>query len=415
MRSQNTCRTLKYSFFSLPYIIPGIIINNIDGKGGAGIHSILYVEINCFALSVLLLIFFNTYKRGEPHTIQQRIFFALIITAALILVLDSGMWIVDGMPGAAAKAANILITSVYYILNPMIPMIWYFYVDYHIFRSGRRLARLLPPMLLPFAVNFVLTVMSVFGNVLFYIDGNNVYNRGRYFLIVGLVCLYYFAHTMVLILSMRRKINENEYMPLLFFALPPTIAALIQNFNYGLSLIWIAVTFSILVIFINIQNDRLYRDYLTNLYNRRQLDNYLAAKSQSGGKLLGGMMIDIDCFKAINDVYGHKNGDEALKQVAELLRRTFGKNDFIARYGGDEFVLFTEIHDKSELADMAGKLTENLAQLNARRLSPYEISLSIGWDAYPSEKANCLMDRIDTLMYENKQRAKMPEKEGEKR
>ncbi len=386
-------------------------------KGGVGIHSILYVEINCFALAVLLLIFFNTYKRAEQHTTQQKLFFALIFTAALILILDSGMWIVDGMEGASARAANILITVVYYILNPLVPLIWYFYTDYHIHRNKKRLGRLILPMLIPFGLNLVLAVMSVFGNVLFYIDENNIYNRGRYFLIVGLICLFYFVHTVILILSRRKSIDENEYKSLLLFPLPPTIAAMIQNFNYGLSLIWVAVTFSILVIFINIQNDQLYRDYLTNLYNRRQLNNYLAAKSHNNGKLLGGLMIDIDSFKSINDFYGHGAGDEALRQVAELLRKTFGKREFIARYGGDEFVVLMEIREESELARAAESLRENLSQLNERRLTPYNIRLSIGLGAYPAEQAFGILDHIDKLMYEDKQSAKPCQtavKEGKK-
>lgn len=82
-------------------------------------------------------------------------------------------------------------------------------------------------------------------------------------------------------------------------------------------------------------------DSLTGLANRRELDEYLA-QLQQGPRfaVLAIVMVDIDHFKLYNDRYGHPAGDECLRQVADVLRKSLRQdNDMVARYGGEEFVI----------------------------------------------------------------------------
>jgi diguanylate cyclase (GGDEF)-like protein len=198
-------------------------------------------------------------------------------------------------------------------------------------------------------------------------------------------------------------------MTLLLFALPPALGAVIQNYRYGVSLIWVCVTISILIIFLGIQNDKLYRDYLTGLYNRRQLDNFLMTKSKTDGKMIGGLMIDINDFKSINDRFGHKSGDEALQSTAKILTDTFGKDIFISRYGGDEFVVIIETHDEHELEEAVIRLSKNIEMFNNESHAKYELSFSIGYDCCPVDDLSSFIEHIDSLMYTHKQNTK-PEK-----
>ncbi len=94
---------------------------------------------------------------------------------------------------------------------------------------------------------------------------------------------------------------------------------------------------------VKVEHDSLH-DFLTDLPNRRYLDAKLQNWSKtrtSGGKGLAVMHLDLDRFKQINDTFGHKAGDSVLRHVAELLRNTAGVDDFIARIGGDEFVILS--------------------------------------------------------------------------
>jgi diguanylate cyclase (GGDEF)-like protein len=107
-------------------------------------------------------------------------------------------------------------------------------------------------------------------------------------------------------------------------------------------------------------------DDLTGLYNRRYLMNRLKMdleRCQRYKRELGFIMLDLDYFKNINDQYGHLVGDEVLKSVAEVLQKNTRKNDYIARYGGEEIALVlpeTELKTSINLAEKLCKLINQL-------------------------------------------------------
>ncbi len=105
------------------------------------------------------------------------------------------------------------------------------------------------------------------------------------------------------------------------------------------------------------EHEKAIRDELTGLYNRRGFAEIVSEQLVQGatGALL---LIDIDDFKLINDVYGHAIGDEYLAAFAGYLRETFGESAVIGRFGGDEFVLFFAGQDGLAAAIRSGEQME---------------------------------------------------------
>lgn len=369
--------------------------------------ALLYLELNCFALAVLLLIYLNIRHYINKYLLDQKIFLALIYMNALILVIDAAMWMIDGMPGVAVHRFYSIITVMYYTFNPLICLMWCFYADFSIYRRAERVRKRFFPMLIPVLAIFVLAAISVKTGMLYSIDADNIYARGPYFLIMAAVSFGYLLYATLITVFNRKNMQSRDFRTLLFFPVPPIIGGVLQVLFYGVSLIWACVTLSLLIIFIKYQNSQLNTDHLTGLYNRRQLDNYLHAKDQSiGSKLVAGLMIDLNDFKAVNDAYGHSEGDRTLAEVAGILKRTFRESDFVARYGGDEFVVIMEVNGQADLERAIERLQASVSQFNARKILPYEISLSIGSGTYEPNGNNTseFMKRIDRLMYEEKDR-----------
>lgn len=151
------------------------------------------------------------------------------------------------------------------------------------------------------------------------------------------------------------------------------------------------------------------KDELTDLYNRRGFlalaERQLKLARRSGRSLLL-FFIDVDGLKEINDVFGHAEGDAALKCTAEALETTFRDSDVIARFGGDEFaVLAIEASDQSE-ATIRERLTEFLNS-PSRQESNYKFSVSLGaarFDPWNQTSIRDLIAAADQVMYEQKRR-----------
>jgi len=123
-------------------------------------------------------------------------------------------------------------------------------------------------------------------------------------------------------------------------------------------------------------------DYLTGLPNRRFLDDMLAERrmtTRSQGGAVALLHIDLDWFKAINDTLGHAAGDFMLKHVAEVLKANVRDGDFIARVGGDEFVVLCWFNgDEADLSVMADRIVRHLRAPVAYGDEVMQVGASVG-------------------------------------
>lgn len=154
-------------------------------------------------------------------------------------------------------------------------------------------------------------------------------------------------------------------------------------------------------------------DDLTALYNRRgflTLARQQLKMADRMRKRLSFIFFDLDGLKAINDSLGHREGDVALLETADLLKETFRESDIIARIGGDEFVVLAMENVGVSPDTWTTRLQENLRARNARVDRRYALSVSMGV-AYYDPDFPCAIDdlfvRADALMYEQK-RGKRP-------
>jgi two-component system cell cycle response regulator len=125
-------------------------------------------------------------------------------------------------------------------------------------------------------------------------------------------------------------------------------------------------------------------DQLTGLYNRHCLMEF-APKTISEairhGYDISVAVLDLDHFKQINDTFGHQTGDAVLSEVASLLKRNTRKEDLVARFGGEEFVMLLSHCDK---AQAQVKCEELRAKLGALRPNDLEVTASIGFTSMPA-------------------------------
>jgi diguanylate cyclase len=150
-------------------------------------------------------------------------------------------------------------------------------------------------------------------------------------------------------------------------------------------------------------------DPLTRLFNRKALDDYLARSIElyrAFGHDTCVMLIDVDRFKGINDSFGHITGDEVLKKVADSVMRTFlRKNDFVARYGGDELAVVLRETAVADTLTLAERLMKSVRAIDVERAgSKLSISTSIGVARLvPGQDISAWLEAADKALYKAKQ------------
>jgi len=154
-------------------------------------------------------------------------------------------------------------------------------------------------------------------------------------------------------------------------------------------------------------------DDLTRLYNVRYLYESLDAeirRARRYGSAVSVVFIDLDGFKSVNDVYGHRAGSFTLTEVAQLLVASVRESDFVARYGGDEFVLMLPETASQAAMQMAERVRAAIAEHRFTGNVGAEIHLtaSFGVVSYPEHAAIAekLIELADAAMYEAKQHRK---------
>lgn len=147
-------------------------------------------------------------------------------------------------------------------------------------------------------------------------------------------------------------------------------------------------------------------DVLTGLPNRRALDKRLAEEVRRSARYnhpFSLVMMDMDGFKRVNDNYGHALGDTVLRNIAECLRYRVRDTDFLARFGGDEFVLILPETEPKDAALIADKLRNAVAdcQHDWPDGKGVDLAISVGVAAYPRDgrSAQSLLENADKAMY----------------
>jgi diguanylate cyclase (GGDEF)-like protein len=149
------------------------------------------------------------------------------------------------------------------------------------------------------------------------------------------------------------------------------------------------------------------KDALTGLYNRRyisQITPKLLAQMDKKTETFTVSVIDCNNFKQINDHQGHKIGDQVLTNISDLFTKCTSKNDIVARWGGDEFLIVSPYADLKKTRVISKSIKEGLCQLSQEM--GFEISISIGVAVYPND-TNDIKDLLiiaDRNMYECKKK-----------
>lgn len=364
------------------------------------------LSICLFCLLQLGFMYLVETRRRNARYGQEKYFRVLLLLAMASLTADfiSSLRVYDGWLYPFVYGCNFVEIT----LNTLLIPFFYQYLCEQVPPRSLKVRQTLSAILWSItAVSIALTASSFANGLVFYHDEAGLYHRGPLFmlpmgLILGMMCL-----VEGYLLSHKTALDAHDFRALALFMLAPFVGWMLQALLPGLPFALLGVTFAALVVFTNIQNRNIDKDYLTGAFNRQTLDrvlqSHIASASSRGS--FSAILLDIDDFKSINDRYGHYEGDAALITAVRALREAVACRDLIARYGGDEFCVLLDTDNPAVMDATCKRIRRRIADLTRDWKKPYAIRFSIGAAVYqptPGNDAAAFFQQIDRYMYEEK-------------
>jgi diguanylate cyclase (GGDEF)-like protein len=149
-----------------------------------------------------------------------------------------------------------------------------------------------------------------------------------------------------------------------------------------------------------------FHDEMTGLYNRRYFENELERLSNSRELPITIFVADIDKLKDVNDNYGHKKGDEYIKEAAKILKRSTRDGDVVARIGGDEYAMILSNSGFETAKSLFERIKNNIKEYNNKNKFVEQLNISTGFAIKTKKVENIdnIFRQADEMMYNNKGR-----------
>ena len=375
-------------------------------------YTFFYTEANvvCIIIFVMLLI----KDLGGVGRQAKQITFINIVIAHIFYFISDICWVLilaRIIPYTTLSVSLVNISNAIFL--SIITSFWFVYVELsqgekYITQTKARFIALIPAM---FETVLIIFLFAVFPETMIQDDG--MPTTGYYVAFLAIPLIYVVASTARSFLRAFQKENfavRKQYLACAIYPIIISITGVLQTLWLAAPFFCFGSTIMMLYVYIISLNDQVSIDELTRLNNRTQLKKYVAGESSKQNvdkSTRFVLMIDLNKFKQINDQYGHVEGDMALKRTADALKAACGDNvlkTFIARYGGDEFIIITKTDNEELVKELCHTIKDTVIRLNDEAGAKYELTASIGYASYTGDITafQTALAEADEALYKDK-------------
>ena len=309
-----------------------------------------------------------------------------------------------------AKQISYVLKSLFFMFFSMSVIAWCGYAETEIRRGDLVRKKVHLMFIIPSIIPMIPIALNLWNRMLFSIDESLEYKREilYHFLMLYLfACTAYFAVRLFTRSFRDFGPNRKKHLQVTAsFSLCILLAWLFSFMGESVPVICVCVTVNLLCVYNCTNRQQISMDKLTQVNNRQNLIGFINYKLINHESRLYVLMIDVDYFKPINDTYGHLEGDHALVRVANALKRacnSFKRRPFIARYGGDEFIIVLE-GTQEEAEQLCNCIHAIIQESQEEEKSPYELTVSSGVAGYRNGmQSKDLIAAADEELYKVKQ------------
>lgn len=362
----------------------------------------IYV-VNIFGAVLLAVVAAGNIWRLQRRNIENTSLMIMLILGFINCIVDPLVFSAEKQSGQLAYLFNLYGNGWQYASNMACSFLWFIFLTQHICGGVSKIHRGI--LKTAATIGLLGVVVNFFVPFIYSIDENNAYQRLWGYWMYTVIDYGVTLDSLVIYFWRRMRNRLLTFFPVWVYFFPLMIGTFAQTAFYGISTISAGLAVSIAGIFSSLQNELIFRDRLTGLYNRVYLDYYLRAFARRHrGAVMTGLMLDLNSFKKINDNFGHSVGDRALTNMADILQKSVRSLGVAIRYAGDEFIVLLNTQDPVVVDRYIQLVYSSLTRFNRSSKEPYQLSTSIGKGTLDPKNKNLdeFINTIDHEMYENK-------------
>ena len=361
----------------------------------------IYVT-NAIGIVLIAVMIVCNLWRFQTRSRADRNLLLMMFLALTSCVADPISYTMKGMPGLLPKIAVYATSSWLFAANMLAVNYWVRFLAFYLNGGMPRRSKIMLNTVV--SIGVALLVINLFTPIVFSIDDNNLYSRTNLYVFYLVVDYMLVINSLVTYFKSRAKGGILKFFPIWVYIVPILIGGVVQSLYYGISVIPTSIAVSIAGVLASLQNEMIYHDQLTGLFNRSYL-LYLLEKNIAVPKLnITGIMIDLNGFKHINDKFGHAVGDDALVMTSRILKSSVNNAGCVVRYAGDEFIVLLNTQDDVAIEKCIDKLRSSFDKFNEEASKLYTLSISLGSHKFDmkNESVDTFINVIDARMYEDK-------------
>ncbi|WP_010253969.1 GGDEF domain-containing protein [Treponema primitia] len=353
---------------------------------------------------VIILIFADYFRKYNTDGFQRNAFFHVLLTAIVAMLADFGFYLLNGVSGTVVRYVLYVDLLIFFIFQIAAFYYVFILIDYLTFKEKERTKRIAKIVWAMFILNGIFLLINIPLDFYFYLTPDNVFHYGNKYFIRLIISYFPVLMVLVDIFFLAKNVKTSQAFLCFFFILFTGLGSSIDILFKTVGLIWPCFTSALLyAYFFIIQSDSKI-DSLTGIGNRYSFNEFINQVSgQNAKQPYSVVMIDMDHFKEINDTLGHLEGDNALRDMAAIIKGCIRNSDFAARYGGDEFVLAAK--KESDVIRLMERIQQAINNQNEKKVRPYTIQISYGYDVFipnSGQSIEAFLSHIDNLMYKHK-------------
>lgn len=362
-----------------------------------------------FYLSIMTASFIFLNRQDDQNSRRFRVVVLLYVFTILGIILDT-LYRLDygGLINLPSYAFAGVITATYVCL-PVVWGLWYLYISHTLYLKEipRAYNIVVAATLL---LNLALSLISLIpGTNIYFTIVDGVYARGKLFFVQTIIFLLFLALTICFYTRFFKTFGKSERFTFLLIITTLILALVGHLLKNLIPFMVMNNVFNYMILAMNVQYIHASTDFLTGLANRRSLSNHLHSRMTGTGKTssFSIIMFDLDNFKMINDTLGHDAGDDALRQFARFLRHHCDNVDFVARFGGDEFIIVLDSMSPAELKKRVAVIREQFSEYEGNKVGNFKLVFSAGYFIHNKDlkiSTGELIRIIDERMFRDKRK-----------